>query len=263
MNNRRTAQVQKYSAATEGFRFIEFQDQAALYCCNACRQDTVFTGARIRHALKTNSQLTCTHCTEVTPPDFTLEKLTPEYRLLSCDDCGLTFHRRCKKAYFRCYCQLRTKRGEHAIFKGIWEHLGNPATRCTDCGKSRLQLSREECYPGEGNNHKGDILLTKLPCCTNTDTYRRFIEVDGASHDNTAQRDRDSAQEEAFLDNRKETDFIIRIKEDFVGYWDHYLLTSALTHPELDHLFSEPITRLSRNEPLLAEIDETLFPDEN
>ena len=113
------------------------------------------------------------------------------WRNIECRDCGLIYHLNKKVRYFECYCKLKAKQTEHHLYKELINH-GFP------------KLSRESYWNRFLTNHKCDILVH------GRGKYF-YIEVDDASHDNTAARERDRVFNETFLANRLEDEYLIRV----------------------------------------------------
>lgn len=203
MNNRKRAQLQRYTPAFGVLEFFTFAKGGVQLECRDCGEFPTFTTAQVRYALATGKPLRC-ECTPEchTPEGFTLVEECKDYRVLSCDSCSAEYHRELRSRYFSCFCGLKIKSAERDVF---------------DFVKSLYpRVSREEHYPG--SRHKADLKVY-------VGEYVVYIEIDGASHNNTVQRDHDRRHEESFLEHRSAGDFLLRMRESSMVEpgWGDYL----------------------------------------
>lgn len=191
MNNRKRAQLQRYTPAFGALEFFTFTKGGVHLECRDCGEFPIFTTAQVRYALATGKPLRCVCTPECRTPDgFSLLEECKDYRLLSCDNCGAEYHRELRSRYFTCYCAIKTKSAERDVY---------------DFVKSLYpRVSREEHYPG--SRHKADLKVY-------VGDFTVYVEIDGGSHNCTVQREDDRRHEESFLEHRSEQDFLLRVRE--------------------------------------------------
>ena len=192
MNNRKRAQLQRYTPAFGALEFFNFTKGGVHLECRDCGDFPIFSTAQVRYSLATAKPLRCDCTPECRTPDgFTLLEECKDYRLLSCENCGAEYHRELRSRYFSCYCSIKTKSAEREVYNFLKTLFP--------------RVSREEHYPGP-SRHKADLKLR-------VGDFTVFIEIDGASHNTTVQKEDDRRHEESFLEHRSERDFLLRVRE--------------------------------------------------
>lgn len=236
MNKTQTRQYTTFVPVMENnFEFKKFESGTELiFECRKCNHNHVFNTRQLK-SYAANGSPECCMCSLRTPTGFTIankdEIVTankvgvekPSHRILECSDCGLQYHREKSSSYFRCFCTLGNKLAEHELYRLLAQGYSRGRT-CNNCKTEvKFLLSREESLLGdEAQPHKVDIKITRKKCCDASIEREIYVEVDGQSHYATRQKVLDREQEEFFLENRKETDFLYRIRESYI--YNPYIL---------------------------------------
>ena len=166
--------------------------------CRDCDQEVTFTTQSLNRLAKLGTHPTCKSlvCSPPVPkgPWTHLDTDLENKRLLiECEMCHTEYwHHKLNTSYFACFCQMKTKKVEATFYNEFW-----------DAGYLTL---REAHFDRELSSHKCDMMVI-------TKGLEIFIEVDGVEHGSTVKREADEAFHELFRENRKETQFLVRIPD--------------------------------------------------
>lgn len=226
MNQRQLNQIARYAPVILNFNRPKPVIGGMEIQCRNCDAPSEFKNHQLAYALKVDKQLVCKSCEVKVPNCF--KHIGDKF--LQCKICKKEYYRENETKYFACYCMLSKKQTEKMLFEALnFDEFDDPRT-----------ISREESLLDM--NHNVDIKLTL------DNGIILYIEVEGGSHNSQAQKEKDRFQEEYFLENCKENEFIFRVHDDLIN--DKYQLERFADYIEnltLEGLNNQPIHRFNKD----------------
>ena len=231
----RQTRQQRFKAAFPQWSAIINKGSNKVLClCLECEEQTTFTAQSLNRLAKLGAQPVCKSflCSPPIPKGPWHHRDTDHENkrlLLECEECQREhWHHKLDASYLVCFCQLKTKKKEAAIYDEL-------------CDQTVL---REFHFDKTLTSHKCDMMVI----CGNMEI---FIEVDGVEHGSTVKREADKTFHDLFYENRKETQFLVRIPDSL----DPEVI--AAFAQELENLILAPISRLlgvDGSDPIFEEL---------
>ena len=207
----RQSTVEKFARAFPNFQVTTENNLIDLECrdCHIHQQHPVHNLTR-RIAKGYATKCTSLECKPINVNgDFT----NLPGRNVQCNHCELEYHLEKDVRYFVCYCQLRIKQTEFALYRFL---------KAEGFGK----MARESYWDRKLTNHKCDIVILE-------GASKIFIEVDDKSHNCAMAKHRDATFEDLFQEERSENEFLVRVNADSLSdpaYLENIL--TVLDNPE-------------------------------
>jgi hypothetical protein len=221
---RKQSRQQRFTSAFPMWNITTVEGSNKVSClCLECREETTFTAQTLNYIVKSGKTIECKSLTCDPPiPNGPWTHLHTDLEnkrlLIECEECLREYwYHKLDASYFVCFCQLKTKQKEAAIYDELCD-AGHTVLREVYFGKNR-------------SSHKCDMMVV--------DGEREiFIEVDGPEHYSAVKRAADKTFHDLFLKNRKNTQFLVRI-DDRLRPW--VIESFAL---ELENTVLHPVSEL-------------------
>lgn len=233
---RQTRQQRFTSAFPQWNTLVNEGSNRVLCLCLECEEQTTFTAQALNRLAKLGAQPVCKSLLCSPPiPKGPWNHLDTDHEnrrlLLECEECQREhWHHKLDASYLVCFCTLKTKKKEAAIYDEL-------------CNSDQTVL-REVYFDKILTSHKCDMMVLY-------GGREIFIEVDGLEHGSAVKREADEAFHDLFYENRKETQFLVRIPD----YLDPEVIASFAQ--ELENLILTPISRLlgiAGSDPIFEEL---------